>query len=351
MDSITEKRRSSIMEELRRNEVVKVSELSNCFGVSEVSIRRDIRYLEQLGALRRVHGGAISVANRPVAGPTMVGTDFRIEQKQRIGRAAAALVAPGDRLIFDSGTTTLQTAAHLSNELLTAGNLTVITASLPIVRQLGAHKGLHLIVLGGIYVPDYELMVGPHTIETLKSLHADKMFLGTDGLTFSQGITTAILGEGSTPAPVNDKLLELETDSSARAQRRRFMGPRGFGDWLFNGDLGVAWPDAEAGGALRVFTRGSDGALRRFAPARLPAHETAFAATVHKSQGSEADRVVLILPHEPSAVMTRELIYTGITRARSRVEVWGTRDAFEAAVARRLIRSSGLRDALWSATA
>jgi len=120
---------------------------------------------------------------------------------------------------------------------------------------------------------------------------------------------------------------------------------------LFNGDLGVAWPDAEAGGALRVFTRGSDGALRRFAPARLPAHETAFAATVHKSQGSEADRVVLILPHEPSAVMTRELIYTGITRARSRVEVWGTRDAFEAAVARRLIRSSGLRDALWSATA
>jgi DeoR/GlpR family transcriptional regulator of sugar metabolism len=191
MDSITEKRRSSIMEELRRHEVVKVSELSNCFGVSEVSIRRDIRYLEQLGALRRVHGGAISVANRPVTGPTMVGTDFRIEQKQRIGRAAAALVAPGDRLIFDSGTTTLQTAAHLSNELLTAGNLTVITASLPIVRQLGAHKGLHLIVLGGIYVPDYELMVGPHTIETLKSLHADKMFLGTDGLTFSQGLTTA----------------------------------------------------------------------------------------------------------------------------------------------------------------
>ena len=191
MDSITEKRRSSIIEELRRHEVVKVSELSNRFGVSEVSIRRDMRYLEKLGALKRVHGGAISVANRPVAGSTMAGTELRTEQKQRIGRAAAAMVTPGDRLILDSGTTTMQVAAHLSNNLLADGNLTVITASLSIVRQLGAHKGLHLIVLGGIYFPDYELMVGPQTIETLKSLHADKMFLGTDGLTFSQGITTA----------------------------------------------------------------------------------------------------------------------------------------------------------------
>ncbi len=117
---------------------------------------------------------------------------------------------------------------------------------------------------------------------------------------------------------------------------------------LFNGDLGIVWPDAEAGGPLRVFFRGSEGILRRFAPARLPAHETAFAATVHKSQGSEADRIVLVLPAEPSAVMTRELIYTGISRARSRVEIWGTREAFEAAVAGRVTRSSGLRDALWS---
>jgi len=191
MDSITEKRRSSIIEELRHHEMVKVSELSRSFSVSEVSIRRDMRYLEELGVLKRVHGGAISVANRPVGETAIADSDPRTEQKRRIGRAAAAMVTPGDRLILDSGTTTLQTAAHLSNELLAAGNLTVITASLPIVRQLGVHKGLHLIVLGGIYVPDYELMVGPQTVETLKSLHADKMFLGTDGLTFSQGLTTA----------------------------------------------------------------------------------------------------------------------------------------------------------------
>lgn len=191
MDSITEKRRASIHEELRRHEVVKVSELSKCFGVSEVSIRRDLRRLEELGALKRIHGGAIAVANGRAAGPAATDRDPRAEQKQRIGRAAAAMVAPGDRLILDSGTTTLQVAAHLPTNLFAAGNLTVITASLSIVRQLGACKGCHLIVLGGIYVPDYELMVGPQTIETLKGLHADKMFLGTDGLTFSQGLTTA----------------------------------------------------------------------------------------------------------------------------------------------------------------
>jgi exodeoxyribonuclease V alpha subunit len=116
---------------------------------------------------------------------------------------------------------------------------------------------------------------------------------------------------------------------------------------LFNGDLGVTLRDAAAEHRLRVFFRTPDGRPRPLPPARLPEHETAYAATVHKSQGSEAERVLLILPDEASPVMTRELIYTALTRARSRVEIWGTRSVFEAAVARRLTRSSGLRDALW----
>jgi exodeoxyribonuclease V alpha subunit len=118
---------------------------------------------------------------------------------------------------------------------------------------------------------------------------------------------------------------------------------------LFNGDLGITLRDAEAEHKLRIFFRGADGRPRRLSPARLPEHETAFAATVHKSQGSEAEGVLLILPNALSPVMTRELLYTGITRARSSVEIWATPEIFEAAVARRLARSSGLRDALWSA--
>jgi exodeoxyribonuclease V alpha subunit len=118
---------------------------------------------------------------------------------------------------------------------------------------------------------------------------------------------------------------------------------------LFNGDLGVTLPDPEAEGRLRVVFRGPGGDLRRVAPARLPAHETAYATTVHRSQGTEVECVILILPATPSPVLTRELLYTGITRARARVEVWGTPAVFEAAVAQRLVRSSGLRDALWKA--
>jgi exodeoxyribonuclease V alpha subunit len=113
---------------------------------------------------------------------------------------------------------------------------------------------------------------------------------------------------------------------------------------LFNGDLGVAQADGDAG--CRVFFRGEQG-VRRFPPARLPQHDTAFAMTVHRSQGSEAEEVVLVLPSELTPVLTRELLYTAVTRARRRIQIWGTGPVVEAAVTRRLTRSSGLRDALW----
>jgi exodeoxyribonuclease V alpha subunit len=116
---------------------------------------------------------------------------------------------------------------------------------------------------------------------------------------------------------------------------------------LFNGDVGIALPDPDADGRLRVYFEGPHNSFRRLPPFRLPAHETVFAMTVHKSQGSEFDEVLLVLADESSPVMTRELLYTGITRAKSRVTICGTDAAFQAAVGRRLRRSSGLRTALW----
>lgn len=116
---------------------------------------------------------------------------------------------------------------------------------------------------------------------------------------------------------------------------------------LYNGDVGIALPDPGAGGALRVFFQAPDGALRAVHPVRLPEHETVYALTVHKSQGSEFDRVLFVLPDRDAPVLTRELIYTAITRARERVEVWGGNEVFRAAVSRSTFRLSGLRDALW----
>jgi len=81
----------------------------------------------------------------------------------------------------------------------------------------------------------------------------------------------------------------------------------------------------------------------------MPSHETVFAMTVHKSQGSEFDNVLLALPPKPSPIMTRELIYTGITRARDRVDIRGVGDVFRQGVEQRIERTSGLRDALWKA--
>ncbi|NQT55023.1 MAG: ATP-binding domain-containing protein, partial [Desulfobacteraceae bacterium] len=78
-----------------------------------------------------------------------------------------------------------------------------------------------------------------------------------------------------------------------------------------------------------------------------PVHETAYAMTVHKSQGSEFDETLLLLPDRYIPIMTRELIYTGITRARKSVEVWGIESVFLEAISQRIARASGLRDAIW----
>jgi len=115
---------------------------------------------------------------------------------------------------------------------------------------------------------------------------------------------------------------------------------------LFNGDLGIVLPDATSS-ELRVFFRGEDGDVLNFAPGRLPAHEPAFALTVHKSQGSEFRDALLILPARDAPVLTRELLYTGVTRVRETVEVWAAENILRQTIERKIERNSGLRDRLW----
>jgi exodeoxyribonuclease V alpha subunit len=114
---------------------------------------------------------------------------------------------------------------------------------------------------------------------------------------------------------------------------------------LYNGDVGLVHRDRD--GVTRVAFRTAGGGLRWLSPARLPPHETVFAMTVHKSQGSEFERVALILPAAVSKVLTRELVYTAITRAREKIVVYGTAEVLQEAVRRRIDRASGLREALW----
>ena len=118
---------------------------------------------------------------------------------------------------------------------------------------------------------------------------------------------------------------------------------------LYNGDIGILLPDPADRSLLLAWFIGEDGGLRRIPPARLPEHEPAFAMTVHKSQGSEFDNVLFLLPDKDSPLLTRELIYTGLTRARTRVEVWFQESVLRAAVSRKIQRGSGLRDRLCGA--
>lgn len=115
---------------------------------------------------------------------------------------------------------------------------------------------------------------------------------------------------------------------------------------LFNGDVGLLWPDPEDN-RLKAWFRKIDGTLHKVRLSRLPAHETAYAMTVHKSQGSEFSRVLVILPEHDARVLTRELLYTAVTRARHGVEIWAHESILQNTLQRVTERRSGLGSRLW----
>jgi exodeoxyribonuclease V alpha subunit len=136
-------------------------------------------------------------------------------------------------------------------------------------------------------------------------------------------------------------------DSSSSAMTPVMITGNTYDLELFNGDTGVlVGAPAEEGSA--AFFPDQDSGVRRISALRLPQHEIAFALTVHKTQGSEYDTLLLILPDQMSEVLCRELLYTAVTRARKHVEIWGDEEVFRRAVERRIERSTGLRDRLWN---
>lgn len=115
---------------------------------------------------------------------------------------------------------------------------------------------------------------------------------------------------------------------------------------LFNGDTGILWPNET--GALRAWFLQPDGNLCSYLPSRLPAHQTGYAMTVHKSQGSEFENVLLVLPETDTPVLTRELIYTAVTRAKENLTIHAVPDIVSVAATRPGVRFSGLSGKLRS---
>jgi exodeoxyribonuclease V alpha subunit len=165
-------------------------------------------------------------------------------------------------------------------------------------------------------------------------------------------LLTAVRAGAQGARGLNARIEQLLADSGAGARRLGAAAPwfhgrllliteNSYRHGLFNGDVGICLRDTQ--GALVAWFEGEgDGQVRGFHPAALPAHESAFAMTVHKAQGSEFDEVWLQLPSRDARVLSRELVYTGITRARQRLHLAASETVLRAALARHAARISGL---------
>lgn len=111
---------------------------------------------------------------------------------------------------------------------------------------------------------------------------------------------------------------------------------------LYNGDIGICLPDNEQGGSLMVFFQRPDGAVKKFLPARMPTCETVFAMTVHKAQGSEFEEVLIVLPETVNPVLSKELLYTAITRAKKKIKIAADKSVFTATITKKIGRLTGL---------
>lgn len=164
-----------------------VAKLAESFGVSEMTVRRDLRQLEAGGKLQRVRGGAFDAAGEPSFEETVVE---RLAAKNRIGAAAAAMIADGDTVMIDIGTTTLQAARHLHGR-----PITVITTSLAVYEELLPDAAIELILPGGIVRRNYRSLVGLIAEDSLRQLRADVLLLGTSSVDAELGVWDSTMVE------------------------------------------------------------------------------------------------------------------------------------------------------------
>jgi DeoR family transcriptional regulator, fructose operon transcriptional repressor len=187
-----EARRLQIVELLTRNGSggVSVHWLADHFGVSEMTIRRDLDWLEERAALTRVHGGALSLQNGEEK-PFDARLNQSNPQKAAIGRAAAQLVKAGERILLDAGTTTQQVARNL----VSLTTLTIITNNVHIASDLAPHPHIETILLGGMLKHQEMCTVGPMVTQFLAVLAVDKLFLSAAGFDDRHGISDQDLRE------------------------------------------------------------------------------------------------------------------------------------------------------------
>lgn len=181
-----EERRQQILQALSHRGAVSVATLSPALGCSEATLRRDLRRMAQAGLLRRTHGGAVVEACSEETEPSLRDkARLRAHEKRVIGHTAARLVAPGEVVALNGGTTTIQVARALR----TMSELRVVTNSIGVATALSGRPEIEVTLTGGTLRGTLELS-GPLAEQSLKGLYVHTAFIGVDGLSLQHGLTT-----------------------------------------------------------------------------------------------------------------------------------------------------------------
>jgi DeoR family transcriptional regulator, aga operon transcriptional repressor len=183
---LIEERRQYIVGLAQQHGRVLVEELSHSLGISRITIRKDLDYLQRRGALQRTHGGALLPGSGALSDPSLQEKEGRhSREKQRISAAAAALVQEGQCVLLDSGTTT----TAIARALRTLSHLTIITNAVNIAAELSG-TNFEVLLTGGSLRKNSFSLVGPLAEDMLHDMHADILFLGVDGFDLEIGLTT-----------------------------------------------------------------------------------------------------------------------------------------------------------------
>lgn len=189
-----EERKQSILQFVEKHTRASVQELSQELSVSESTVRRDLKELEDARLLKRTHGGAVSLQSVNFEAAYPDKADRLQGEKLRIARKAVEMIQEGDAILLDGGTTTLQIARALKS----FRNLKVITNSMLALNELKDCRNIEVSITGGMLRPDTMAFVGPMTERSLDMVRVDKAFLGTNGLDLREGITTPNMLEAAT---------------------------------------------------------------------------------------------------------------------------------------------------------
>lgn len=214
-------RHNYILDQLEKNEVVKISDLAKKLDVSIVTIRKDIKTLENMNLIYKAHG--LIYKNNPYTQDINVNEKslLNVEQKRDIAKFAASLIEPNDAILIASGTTVLQFAQAIN---VTNGKLTVVTSAMNVALALSGKANIEVIQLGGVVRPNSTSVVGPYAEDTLKKLSFSKLFLGIDGIDTDYGLTTSNLLE----ANLNHLMIKASQKTIVLTDYSKF-GKKGFG--------------------------------------------------------------------------------------------------------------------------